>query len=78
MTDEGRTGLPLWATTADISERLLISSSKLFRLKSEGLFQPGKHYRQNGARRVLWDVAAVDQVLRDHTVMTARQKEQAQ
>jgi hypothetical protein len=64
--------LPRWASTADTSKCLLIGSTKLFRLKSEGKLEPGKHYRQNGARRVLWDVAAVDQALRDLTVAEAQ------
>ena len=72
MQNEERTVLPRWASTADASKCLLIGSTKLFRLKSEGKLEPGKHYRQNGARRVLWDVAAVDQALRDLTVAEAQ------
>ena len=55
-----------WVSTEQLLERLCISRSYLFKLKSEGIFQPGVHFRQNGtgSRPLAWDLAAVDQTLR--------------
>jgi hypothetical protein len=55
-----------WVTTQQLCQRLCIGRSHLFKLKSEGIFQPGVHFRQNGSGTapLAWDLTAVDQLLR--------------
>lgn len=53
-----------WLSTAELCERLAIGRTHLFKLKSEGVFQPGTHFRLHGSRRMAWDLHAVDHRLR--------------
>lgn len=55
-----------WVSTEQLLERLCLSRSYLFKLKADRTLKPGVHYRQNGtgSRPLAWDLAAVDQLLR--------------
>ena len=55
-----------WVSTRHLCQQLYISRTKLFDLKSAGVFQPGVHFRQNGSGRapLAWDLPATDQALR--------------
>ena len=55
-----------WVSTRQLCEQLCIGRTTIFDLKGRGVLQPGTHYRQNGTGRapLAWDLAAVDQLLR--------------
>jgi hypothetical protein len=57
-----------WLPTEQLCQQLCISRSALFKLKGEGVFEPGTHYRQIVSKAPLaWDLYAVDALLRQIT-----------
>lgn len=67
MADLNTVSLPVWVSTAVLTQRLGINRNRVFELKAAGVFRAGDHYRQDGERSLRWDLLAVDQLLRERT-----------
>ena len=60
-----------WVTTAELKEVLLISRPYLDRLKRDGIFKAGIHYRKNGVGQtnpLRWKLKEVEKRLCELTI----------
>ena len=60
-----------WVTTAELKEALLISRPYLDRLKRDGIFKAGIHYRKNGVGQtnpLRWKLKEVEKRLCELTI----------
>ena len=60
-----------WVTTAELQEALLISRPYLDRLKRDGIFKAGIHYRKNGVGQtnpLRWKLKEVEKRLCELTI----------
>ena len=60
-----------WVTTAELKEVLLISRPYLDRLKKDGIFKAGIHYRKNGVGQtnpLRWRLKEVEKRLCELTI----------
>ena len=60
-----------WVTTAELKEVLLISRPYLDRLKRDGIFKAGFHYRKNGVGQtnpLRWKLKEVEKTLCELTI----------
>ena len=60
-----------WFTTAELIEALLISRPYLDRLKRDGIFKGGIHYRKNGVGQtnpLRWKLKEVEKTLCELTI----------
>ena len=60
-----------WVTTAELKEALLISRPYLDRLKRDGIFKAGIHYRKNGVGQtnpLRWKLKEVEKTLCELTI----------
>jgi hypothetical protein len=55
-----------WLTSTQIAKRLRISRNSLYALRKQKILKPGDHFISQG-RRAVFDVAATELALRDHT-----------
>ncbi len=60
-----------WFSTAELIEALLISRPYLDRLKRDGIFKAGIHYRKNGVGQtnpLRWKLKEVEKILCELTI----------
>ena len=60
-----------WVSTAELKEVLLISRPYLDRLKRDGIFKAGIHYRKNGVGQtnpLRWRLKEVEKILCELTI----------
>ena len=60
-----------WVTTAELIQALLISRPYLDRLKRDGIFKAGIHYRKNGVGQtnpLRWKLKEVEKTLCELTI----------
>ena len=55
-----------WLTSTQVAKRLRISRNSLYALRKQGVLKPGDHFISQG-RRAVFDVAATELALRNHT-----------
>lgn len=63
-----------WLTSTQIAKRFRVSRNTLLALREKGVLRPGEHFLVQGVRAI-YDAAAVETALKEHTKRVVAQGE---